>query len=449
MTATLETGSTNGTTSAPAQGTRPGDQVTTAAALAEQWATDPRWSGVVRDYSAEDVVALRGSVGEEHTLARRGSELLWELLHTEDYVNALGALTGNQAVQQVKAGLKAIYLSGWQVAGDANLSGQTYPDQSLYPANSVPAVVRRINNALLRADQIDVAENTEDGPSRNWLAPIVADAEAGFGGPLNAYELMKSMIASGASGVHWEDQLASEKKCGHLGGKVLIPTKQHVRTLNAARLAADVSDVPSVIIARTDAEAATLLTSDVDERDRPYLTGNRTAEGFYEVTNGIEPCITRAHAYAPYADLIWMETGTPDLDLARRFAESVKAEFPDQMLAYNCSPSFNWKKHLDDDTIAKFQRELGAMGYSFQFITLAGFHALNHSMFDLAHGYAREQMTAYVQLQEAEFASETRGYTATKHQREVGTGYFDRVSTALNPDASTLALAGSTEAAQF
>ncbi len=444
MTATLETGSTNGTTT---RETRPGDQVTTAATLAERWATDPRWSGVVRDYSAEDVVALRGSVAEEHTLARRGSEVLWELLHSEDYVNALGALTGNQAVQQVKAGLKAIYLSGWQVAGDANLSGQTYPDQSLYPANSVPAVVRRINNALLRADQIDVEEN--GAPTRNWLAPIVADAEAGFGGPLNAYELMKSMIASGAAGVHWEDQLASEKKCGHLGGKVLIPTKQHVRTLNAARLAADVSDVPSVIIARTDAEAATLLTSDVDERDRPYLTGGRTAEGFYEVTNGIEPCITRAHAYAPYADLIWMETGTPDLELAKKFAESVKAEFPDQMLAYNCSPSFNWKKHLDDDTIAKFQRELGAMGFSFQFITLAGFHALNHSMFDLAHGYAREQMTAYVQLQEAEFASETRGYTATKHQREVGTGYFDRVSTALNPDAATLALAGSTEAAQF
>ncbi|WP_407318674.1 isocitrate lyase [Isoptericola halotolerans] len=447
MTAILETeAQTSGST---ATTRRPGDQVTTAATLAEQWATDPRWAGITRDYAAEDVVALRGSVGEEHTLARRGSELLWELLHTEDYVNALGALTGNQAVQQVKAGLKAIYLSGWQVAGDANLSGQTYPDQSLYPANSVPAVVRRINNALLRADQIDVSESAGDPPSRNWLAPIVADAEAGFGGPLNAYELMKSMIASGASGVHWEDQLASEKKCGHLGGKVLIPTKQHVRTLNAARLAADVSDVPSVIIARTDAEAATLLTSDVDERDRPFLTGGRTGEGFYEVRNGIEPCIARAHAYAPYADLIWMETGTPDLDLARRFAEAVKAEFPDQMLAYNCSPSFNWKKHLDDDTIAKFQRELGAMGFSFQFITLAGFHALNHSMFDLAHGYAREQMTAYVELQEAEFAAETRGYTATKHQREVGTGYFDRVSTALNPDATTLALAGSTEAAQF
>jgi isocitrate lyase len=350
-------------------------------------------------------------------------------------------------VQQVKAGLQAIYLSGWQVAGDANLSGQTYPDQSLYPANSVPAVVRRINNALLRADQIDVSENGT--PTRDWLAPIVADAEAGFGGPLNAYELMKSMISSGAAGVHWEDQLASEKKCGHLGGKVLVPTQQHVRTLNAARLAADVADVPSIVIARTDAEAATLITSDVDERDLPFITGERTAEGFYKVTNGIEPCIARAKAYAPYSDLIWMETGTPDLELARKFAEAVKADFPDQMLSYNCSPSFNWKKHLDDDTIAKFQRELGAMGFKFQFITLAGFHALNYSMFDLAHGYAREQMTAYVELQEKEFAAESRGYTATKHQREVGTGYFDRVATALNPDSSTTALAGSTEAAQF
>ena len=437
MTATLE----------PQTTTRPGDRTQTAAQLAEQWAADPRWAGIERTFTAEDVVALRGSVGEESTLARRGAERLWRQLHDEDYINALGALTGNQAVQQVKAGLQAIYLSGWQVAGDANLAGQTYPDQSLYPANSVPAVVRRINNALLRADQIDVAEN--GAPSRDWLAPIVADAEAGFGGPLNAYELMKSMIAAGAAGVHWEDQLASEKKCGHLGGKVLVPTQQHVRTLNAARLAADVADVPSVVIARTDAEAATLLTSDVDERDREFLTGGRTAEGFYEVTNGIDPCISRAKAYAPYADLIWMETGTPDLDLARRFAEAVKADFPDQMLSYNCSPSFNWRKNLDDDTIAKFQRELGAMGYSFQFITLAGFHALNYSMFDLAHGYAREQMPAYVRLQEAEFAAEERGYTATKHQREVGTGYFDRVSTALNPDAATLALAGSTEAAQF
>ena len=446
MSTTLEP-TTDTTTERALPTGRPGDQTRTAGELAEQWAADARWAGIRRDYTAEDVVALRGSVVEEHTLAKRGSEVLWELLHTEDFVNALGALTGNQAVQQVKAGLKAIYLSGWQVAGDANLSGQTYPDQSLYPANSVPAVVRRINNALLRTDQIDVQEN--GSASRNWLAPIVADAEAGFGGPLNAFELMKAMIAAGAAGVHWEDQLASEKKCGHLGGKVLIPTQQHVRTLNAARLAADVSDVPSVIIARTDAEAATLITSDVDERDRPFITGERTAEGFYKVRNGVEPCIARAKAYAPYSDLIWMETGTPDLELARKFAEAVKADFPDQMLAYNCSPSFNWKKHLDDDTIAKFQRELGAMGYKFQFITLAGFHALNYSMFDLAHGYAREQMSAYVRLQEAEFASESRGYTATKHQREVGTGYFDRVSTALNPDAATLALAGSTETAQF
>ncbi|GAB2480910.1 isocitrate lyase [Promicromonospora xylanilytica] len=426
---------------------RTGDQVQTAAELQQSWDSDPRWAGIERSYTPEDVVALRGSVGEENTLARRGAERLWRQLHEEDYINALGALTGNQAVQQVKAGLQAIYLSGWQVAGDANLSGQTYPDQSLYPANSVPAVVRRINNALLRADQIDVSENGT--PTRDWLAPIVADAEAGFGGPLNAYELMKSMIQSGAAGVHWEDQLASEKKCGHLGGKVLIPTQQHVRTLNAARLAADVADVPSIVIARTDAEAATLITSDVDERDLPFITGERTAEGFYKVTNGIEPCIARAKAYAPYSDLIWMETGTPDLELARKFAEAVKADFPDQMLSYNCSPSFNWKKHLDDDTIAKFQRELGAMGFKFQFITLAGFHALNYSMFDLAHGYAREQMTAYVELQEKEFAAEERGYTATKHQREVGTGYFDRVATALNPDSATTALAGSTEAAQF
>ncbi|WP_275006031.1 isocitrate lyase [Promicromonospora iranensis] len=426
---------------------RTGDQVQTAAELQQSWESDPRWAGIERSYTAEDVVALRGSVGEESTLARRGAERLWRQLHEEDYINALGALTGNQAVQQVKAGLQAIYLSGWQVAGDANLSGQTYPDQSLYPANSVPAVVRRINNALLRADQIDVSENGT--PTRDWLAPIVADAEAGFGGPLNAYELMKSMIQSGAAGVHWEDQLASEKKCGHLGGKVLVPTQQHVRTLNAARLAADVADVPSIVIARTDAEAATLITSDVDERDLPFITGERTNEGFYKVTNGIEPCIARAKAYAPYSDLIWMETGTPDLELARKFAEAVKADFPDQMLSYNCSPSFNWKKHLDDDTIAKFQRELGAMGFKFQFITLAGFHALNYSMFDLAHGYAREQMTAYVELQEKEFAAESRGYTATKHQREVGTGYFDRVATALNPDSATTALAGSTEAAQF
>ena len=419
--------------------------------LQHDWDNNPRWAGVERSFTAEDVVRLRGRIQEEHTLARRGAEKLWTQLKDEnargDYTNALGALTGNQAVQQVKAGLRAIYLSGWQVAADANLSGHTYPDQSLYPANSVPQVVRRINNALLRADQIEHAEGVST--VEDWLVPIVADAEAGFGGPLNAYELMKSMITAGASGVHWEDQLASEKKCGHLGGKVLIPTGQHIRTLNAARLAADVADVPSVIIARTDAEAATLITSDVDERDAEFITGERTAEGFYKVRNGVEPCIARAKAYAPHADLIWMETGTPDLELARKFAEAVKAEFPDQMLAYNCSPSFNWKKNLDDDTIAKFQRELGAMGYTFQFITLAGFHALNHSMFDLAKGYHERQMSAYVELQEREFADEARGYTATKHQREVGTGYFDAVSTAINPDSSTVALAGSTESGQF
>ena len=419
--------------------------------LQHDWDNNPRWAGVERSFTAEDVVRLRGRIQEEHTLARRGAEKLWTQLKDEnargEFTNALGALTGNQAVQQVKAGLRAIYLSGWQVAADANLSGHTYPDQSLYPANSVPQVVRRINNALLRADQIEHAEGVSS--VEDWLVPIVADAEAGFGGPLNAYELMKSMITAGASGGHWEDQLASEKKCGHLGGKVLIPTGQHIRTLNAARLAADVADVPSVIIARTDAEAATLITSDVDERDAEFITGERTAEGFYKVRNGVEPCIARAKAYAPHADLIWMETGTPDLELARKFAEAVKAEFPDQMLAYNCSPSFNWKKNLDDDTIAKFQRELGAMGYTFQFITLAGFHALNHSMFDLAKGYNERQMSAYVELQEREFADEARGYTATKHQREVGTGYFDAVSTAINPDSSTVALAGSTESGQF
>ena len=421
----------------------------TAESLAHDWATNPRWAHVKRDYTPEDVMSLRGTVQEEFTLAKRGSEILWDQVTKGDgfYLNSLGALTGNMAVQQVKAGLKAIYLSGWQVAGDANLAYQTYPDQSLYPANSVPAVVRRINNALMRADQIEHLEGIKTVD--NWLVPIVADAEAGFGGPLNAYELMKAMIAAGASGVHWEDQLASEKKCGHLGGKVLIPTKQHERTLNAARLAADVSGVPSVIIARTDAEAATLITSDVDERDKPFITGERTSEGFYMVKNGLEPSIARAKAYAEYADLIWMETGTPDLELAKQFAEAVKAEHPDQMLAYNCSPSFNWKKHLDDDTIAKFQKELGAMGYAFQFITLAGYHALNYSMFDLAHGYAREGMSAYVKLQEAEFASEERGYTATKHQREVGTGYFDAVATIVNPESSTTALAGSTEAEQF
>ncbi|GLY50473.1 isocitrate lyase [Lentzea sp. NBRC 102530] len=420
--------------------------MTEANELARQWSTDPRWQGIERSYSAEDVLRLRGTVVEEHTLARRGAEKLWDLINTEDYVHALGALTGNQAVQQVKAGLRAIYLSGWQVAADANLSGQTYPDQSLYPANSVPQVVRRINNALLRADQIS---HSEGDHSVDWLAPIVADAEAGFGGTLNAFELMKGMIAAGAAGVHWEDQLASEKKCGHLGGKVLIPTEQHVRTLNAARLAADIANVPSVIVARTDAQAATLITSDVDERDRPFITGERTAEGFYRVRNGIEPCITRGLAYAPHAELLWMETSKPDLELAREFAEAIKARYPDQLLAYNCSPSFNWRKHLDDATIAKFQRELGHMGYKFQFITLAGFHALNHSMFTLAQGYAETGMTAYVDLQEREFASEVDGYTATRHQREVGTGYFDLVSTAINPASGTTALKGSTEEEQF
>ncbi|MDA8370254.1 MAG: isocitrate lyase [Nocardiopsaceae bacterium] len=424
-----------------------GRQQEAAAELQRQWESDPRWAGIERTYSAEDVVRLRGSVTEEYTLAKLGAQRLWELLHSEDYVNSLGALTGNQAVQQVRAGLKAIYLSGWQVAADANLAGQTYPDQSLYPANSVPQVVRRINNALLRADQITWSEGDENAPY--WLAPIVADAEAGFGGVLNAFELMKGMIAAGAAGVHWEDQLASEKKCGHLGGKVLIPTGQHIKTLNAARLAADVAGTSTLVIARTDAQAATLITSDIDERDRPFITGERTAEGFYRVRNGLESCVARGLAYAPYSDLLWMETSTPDLEVARQFAERIKAQYPDQMLAYNCSPSFNWKRHLDDATIAKFQRELGHMGYTFQFITLAGFHSLNHSMFDLAKGYAESGMSAYVELQEAEFGSESRGYTATRHQREVGTGYFDQVSTAITPDASTTALAGSTEEDQF
>ncbi|MFJ4109108.1 isocitrate lyase [Oerskovia enterophila] len=428
---------------------RAGDQRQSAADLALSWSTDPRWADVQRDYTAEDVVALRGSVREERTLARRGAEKLWDLIHTEEWVAALGAMTGNQAVQQVRAGLKAIYLSGWQVAADANLSGQTYPDQSLYPANSVPAVVRRINNALLRADQIETAESPLGTPERDWIAPIVADAEAGFGGALNSYELMHSMIEAGAAGVHWEDQLASEKKCGHLGGKVLIPTSQHIRTLNAARLAADVAGVPTVIIARTDALAADLITSDVDPRDQEFLTGERTAEGFYRTRPGIDTVISRGLAYAPYADLIWVETGEPDLELARRFAETIHAQFPDKKLAYNCSPSFNWKKHLDDAQIASFQKELAAMGYAFQFITLAGFHAVSHSMFELARGYNDRAMSAYVELQEAEFASEVDGYTATRHQREVGTGYFDRVATALNPDSATLALAGSTETAQF
>ncbi|MBP2436283.1 isocitrate lyase [Microbacterium amylolyticum] len=425
---------------------RPGDQVQTAEELQLEWDANPRWNGIRRDYTTEDVVRLRGTVREEPTLARRGAELLWERLGSDEYIRALGALTGNQAVQQVRAGLKAIYLSGWQVAADANLSGQTYPDQSLYPANSVPAVVRRINNALLRQDQLEAAEGQV---TRDWLAPIVADAEAGFGGPLNAYELAHGMISAGAAGIHWEDQLASEKKCGHLGGKVLVPTSQHIRTLNAARLAADVAGVPTVQIARTDALAADLMTSDIDDRDREFTTGQRTSEGFYRVKNGIDPVIARGLAYAPYADLIWVETGTPDIELAREFATALHAEFPGKMLAYNCSPSFNWSAALNEKQIATFQQELADLGYRFQFITLAGFHALNHSMYQLATGYAERAMTAYVELQDAEFAAEAHGYTATKHQREVGTGYFDHVSTALNPEASTLALVGSTEAEQF
>ncbi len=414
--------------------------------LEQQWASDPRWAGVQRRYTAEDVIRLRGSVVEEHTLARRGAERLWEALETKPFTRALGALTGNQAVQMVKGGLEAIYLSGWQVAADANLAGETYPDQSLYPANSVPAVVRRINNALKRADQIAWMNGETD---TDYFVPIVADAEAGFGGPLNVFELMKSMIAAGAAGVHWEDQLASEKKCGHLGGKVLVPTSQHVRTLSSARLAADVLDVPSVVIARTDALAADLLTSDVDEIDQEFTTGERTSEGFYRVRNGIEPVLARAKAYAPYADLIWVETGTPDLGLAREFAQELHKEFPGQKLAYNCSPSFNWKAALSDTEIAEFQDKLGELGYAFQFITLAGFHSLNHGMFHLAHGYARTGMSAYVELQEAEFADAERGYTAVRHQAEVGTGYFDAVSTAVNPDSSTTALSGSTETEQF
>ncbi len=417
--------------------------------LKQRWAADPRWSGVRRDYTAEDVIRLRGSFTPEHTIARRGAERLWDLLRTEDYVHALGAMTGGQAVQMVKGGLKAIYLSGWQVAGDANLSEQVYPDQSLYPANSVPAVVRRINNALRRADQIEWAENGGRA-TREWMVPIVADAEAGFGGPLNVYELMKSMIEAGAAGVHWEDQLASEKKCGHMGGKVLIPTQQHIRTLSAARLAADVLDVPTLVVARTDALGATLITSDVDERDRPFLTGERTPEGFFHTKASLESSISRALAYAPYADLIWCETSTPDLEEARRFAEAVKAEFPDVMLAYNCSPSFNWRKYLDDATIAMFQKELGAMGYAFQFITLAGWHALNYSMFELAKAYTESDMTGYVALQTKEFGSEQDGYTATRHQREVGAGYFDDIATVISGgQASTLALKGSTEEDQF
>jgi isocitrate lyase len=425
-----------------------------AAALELEWAANPRWEGVTRDYSASDVVRLRGRVSEEHTLARRGSEKLWKQLTEEHktggYTNALGALTGNQAVQQVKAGLRAIYLSGWQVAADANNSGHTYPDQSLYPANSVPTVVRRINNALLRADQIEFSEGIQT--VEDWMVPIVADAEAGFGGPLNAYELMKSMIQAGAAGVHWEDQLASEKKCGHLGGKVLIPTQQHIRTLNAARLAADVEGVPTVLRCRTDAESAQLLTSDVDERDRPFIGNDPTPEGFFRIKPGCgkDYAIARSLAYAPYADLLWWETSDPDLNDARMFAEAIQKEFPGKMLAYNCSPSFNWQRKMGLEAATKFQRELGAMGYKFQFVTLAGFHSLNLSMFKLARGYKDRGMGAYSELQQAEFAAESEGFTAVRHQREVGVGYFDAVATAAGGgQSSTTALATSTEAAQF
>ena len=420
-----------------------------AADLQRAWANDPRWATVERRYTAEDVLRLRNSFPIKYTLAERGAERLWDLLHSEDYVNALGALTGNQAMQQVKAGLKAIYLSGWQVAADANLAGQMYPDQSLYPADSVPSVVKRINKTLLRADQI--AHSEGKGDDTYWMAPIVADAEAGFGGTLNAYELMRAMIEAGAAGVHFEDQLASEKKCGHLGGKVLVPTSQFVQTLTAARLAADVMGVPTLLIARTDADSATLITSDVDERDRQFIKDEpRTSEGFFHLDNGIDAAIARGLAYAPYADLLWMETSKPDLDEARQFAEAIHAEFPGQMLAYNCSPSFNWEAHLDKDTIAKFQKELGKMGFKFQFITLAGFHALNYSMFDLAKGYRERGMAAYSELQQAEFDAESEGYTATKHQREVGTGYFDAVRDVISGgEASTGAMAGSTETEQF
>jgi isocitrate lyase len=419
----------------------------TADQIRHEWNTDPRWAGITRNYSAEDVVRLRGTIPVEHSIAKLGAEKLWRYLHEKDFVNALGALTGNQAMQQVKAGLNAIYLSGWQVAADANLAGQMYPDQSLYPADSVPAVVKRINNALLRADQLHHAEGDD---SIDFLQPIVADAEAGFGGVLNAFELMKAMIEAGASGVHFEDQLASVKKCGHMGGKVLVPTREAVEKLNAARLAADVMGVPTLLVARTDAEAADLLTSDIDDNDKPFTTGERTVEGFYKVRNGLDQSISRGLAYAPYADLVWCETGKPDLEFARKFAEAIHAKFPGKMLAYNCSPSFNWKKNLDDATIARFQKEIASYGYRFQFITLAGFHALNYSMFNLAHGYARHQMSAFVELQEAEFAAAEKGFTAVKHQREVGTGYFDQVTQAIQQgQSSTTALKGSTEEEQF
>ena len=417
------------------------------AEIQKDWDTNPRWIGIKRNYTAADVVNLRGSIKVEHTLAKNGAIKLWDLVNNEPFVNALGAMTGNQAMQQVKAGLKAIYLSGWQVAGDANVAGEMYPDQSLYPANSVPLVVKRINNCLTRADQIQWSEGKGD---IDFFAPIVADAEAGFGGVLNAFELMKAMIEAGASGVHFEDQLASVKKCGHMGGKVLVPTREAIEKLNAARLAADVMGTPTVLLARTDAEAADLITSDVDDNDKPFLTGERTVEGFYKTKPGLQQAISRGLAYAHYADMIWCETGKPDLEFAKAFADAIHAQFPGKLLSYNCSPSFNWKKNLDDSTIAKFQKELGAMGYKFQFITLAGFHALNYGMFNLAHGYARRQMSAFVELQEAEFAAAEKGFTAVKHQREVGTGYFDAVTQVIQQgQSSTTALHGSTEDEQF
>ena len=415
--------------------------------LADDWRTNPRWEGITRGYTANEVVRLRGSFREQHTLATRMSQQLWDLLTTEDYISALGAISGGQATQMVKAGLKAIYLSGWQVAGDGNLAGEVYPDQSLYPANSAPALVKRINNALRRADQIHWSEGDTD---IDWFVPIVADGEAGFGGALNVFELAKSFIEAGAAGVHFEDQLASEKKCGHMGGKVLVPTSQHIRTLQAARLAADVLDVPMVIVARTDANSANLIISDIDERDRRFLTGERTPEGFFRVRDGLESAIARGLAYAPYCDLIWCETAHPDLDEARTFADAVRRRHPGKLLAYNCSPSFNWSHHLDEGTIARFQKELGTMGYRYQFITLAGFHAMNASMFELARGFEENGMTAYVELQNRELAMEEEGYTATKHQREVGAGYFDLVTQAVSGGAtSTLALVGSTEEEQF
>lgn len=416
-------------------------------ALEKSWQNDMRWAGVTRPYSAEDVIKLRGSIDIRYTLARRGSEKLWKMLHTEDYVHALGALTGNQAMQQVKAGLKAIYLSGWQVAADANLSGHMYPDQSLYPANSVPAVVKRINQALQRADQIHYSEGKND---IDWYVPIVADAEAGFGGILNVFELMKGMIEAGAAGVHFEDQLSSEKKCGHLGGKVLLPTQTAIKNLIAARLAADVMGVPTIIVARTDADAAALITTDIDDNDKPFITGERTAEGFFRTKAGIDQAISRGLAYAPYADLIWCETSEPNLEDAKKFAAAIHEKFPGKLLAYNCSPSFNWKSKLNDEEIENYQKELGKLGYKFQFVTLAGFHALNHSMFELARQYRDRGMGAYSELQQAEFASEKFGYTATKHQREVGTGYFDEITNIITGGtSSTTALKGSTEAAQF